>query len=84
MCVLSHSIMSNSLQSHDQCPAKLFFFHGISRLEYWSRLPFPTPGDLPDPGIKLRSLLFPTLAGRIFTTSVTWEAIFFLVGLVIK
>ena len=26
--------------------------HGISRQEYWSVLPFPSPGDLPDPGIK--------------------------------
>ena len=31
---------------------------GFSRQEYWSGLPFPSPGDLPDPGIKLRS---PTL-----------------------
>ena len=28
---------------------------GFSRQEYWSGLPFPTPGDLPDPGIKPRS-----------------------------
>ena len=28
---------------------------GFSRQEYWSGLPFPPPGDLPDPGIKLRS-----------------------------
>ena len=27
--------------------------HGISRQEYWSELPFPPPGDLPDPGIEL-------------------------------
>ena len=33
--------------------------------EYWSGLPFPLPGDLPDPGIKLTS---PTLAGGFFTT----------------
>ena len=32
-------------------------------------LPFPPPGDLPDPGIKLASLLFPALAGRVFTTA---------------
>ena len=31
---------------------------GFSRQEYWSRLPFSSPGDLPDPGIELR---FPTL-----------------------
>ena len=29
------------------------------RQEYWSRLPFPSPGDLPDPGIKPRSLMLP-------------------------
>ena len=27
-------------------------FMGFSRQEYWSRLPFPSPGDLPDPGIE--------------------------------
>ena len=32
---------------------------GFSRQEYWSGLPFPTPGDLPDPGIKLVSLMSP-------------------------
>jgi len=29
--------------------------HGISSQEHWSGLPFPSPGDLPDPGIKLQS-----------------------------
>ena len=41
---------------------------GFSRQEYWSRLPFPTPGDLPDPGIELVSLASPVLAGGFFTT----------------
>ena len=35
------------------------------RQEYWSGLPFPSPGDLPNPGIELMS---PALAGRVFTT----------------
>ena len=35
------------------------------REEYWSELPFPSPGDLPDPGIKPMS---PALAGALFTT----------------
>ena len=30
----------------------------FSRQEYWSGLPFPSPGDLPDPGIELRSHVF--------------------------
>ena len=34
-------------------------------------LPFPTPGDLPDPGIEPESLAFPALAGRFFTTNAT-------------
>ena len=32
---------------------------GFSRQEYWSGLPFPAPGDHPDPGIKLTSLVSP-------------------------
>ena len=44
---------------------------GFSRQEYWSGLPSPPPGDLPDPGIEPAS---PTLAGRFFTTSTNWEA----------
>ena len=40
-------------------------FMGFCRQEYWSGLPFPTPGDLPDPGIKPESSVF---AGRFFTT----------------
>ena len=39
--------------------------HGISRQEYWSGLPFPSPGDLPDPGMEPAS---PALTGRFFTT----------------
>ena len=34
---------------------------GISRQEYWSRLPFPSPGDLPHPGIEPVSLASPEL-----------------------
>ena len=44
---------------------------GFSRQEYWSGLPCPFPGDLPDPGIEPVSHLFPALAGRFFTTSTT-------------
>ena len=47
---------------------------GFSRQEYWSGLPCPPPGDLPNPGIKLRFLTSPALAGGFFTTSTTWEA----------
>ena len=40
-----------------------------SRPEYWSGLPFPTPGDLPDPGLEPMSLKSPSLAGGFFTMS---------------
>ena len=40
----------------------------FSRQEYWSGLPCLPPGNLPDPGIKLTSLVSPALAGRFFTT----------------
>ena len=47
---------------------------GFSRQEYWSELPCPPPGDLPNPGTELMSLMSPALAGGFFTTSATWEA----------
>ena len=51
---------------------------GVPRQEYWNGLPFPSPGDLPNPGIEpmsLVSLMSPALAGRFFTTSATWDAL---------
>ena len=45
---------------------------GFSRQEYWSGLSCPTPGDLPDPRIKLASFKSPALTGGFFTTSATW------------
>ena len=46
----------------------------FSRQEYCSGLPFPSPGDLPDPGIEPASLTSPALASGFFTTSSTGEA----------
>ena len=45
----------------------------FSRQEYWSGLPYPPPGDPPDPGIEHASLMSPALASSFFTTSTTWE-----------
>ena len=42
---------------------------GFSRQEHWSGLPFPSPGDLPDSGIKPESPAPPALAGKFFTTA---------------
>ena len=47
---------------------------GFSGQEYWSGVPFPTPGDHPNPGIESMSLTFSALAGGFFATSTTWEA----------
>ena len=41
---------------------------GFPRQEYWSGLPFTTPGDFRNPGIKAMSLASPVLAGGIFIT----------------
>ena len=48
---------------------------GFSRQGYWSRLPRPPPEDLPNPGIQSKSLVSPTLAGRVFTTSTTCKTL---------
>ena len=44
------------------------FSREFSRQEYWSGLPFPTPGDLPHPGIESVSPTSLALVGRFFTT----------------
>ena len=57
MCVcLAHSVVSDSVTHWTiACQAPLSM--GFSRQEYWSGLPFPSPGDLPDPGFKPASSL---------------------------
>ena len=47
---------------------------GFCRQVYWSGLPCPSPGALPHPGIEPASLTSLSQAGRLFTTSATWEA----------
>ena len=48
---------------------------GFSRQECRSGLPYPSPGDLPNPRIEPESLTSPALASGLFTTSGTWEAL---------
>ena len=57
-----------------QAPLSMEFL----RQEYWSRLPFPPPGDLSDPGIEPVSLASPTLAGRFFTTAPPAKSLLFI------
>ena len=61
--VFSRSVVSNSFATTVARQTPLFM--GFPRQEYWSGLPFPSPGDLPDPGIEPVS---PVLAGGFFTT----------------
>ena len=69
LCLRAQSCPSlcNPLGAADQAPLSIGFF----RQEYWNRLPFPSPGDLPDPGIKPTSLalqadsLSPSHRGRL-------------------
>ena len=74
MCVLSRSVVSDSLQAPwtiaHQAPLPVEF----SRHEYWSGLLCTSSGDLPDPGVEHSSLMSFALVGRFFTTGVTWEA----------
>ena len=63
--MLSHSVMRSSLQPHRLQLARLLCPQGFSREEYWSGLPCPPPGDLPNPGKDLPDQgiepLFPAL-----------------------
>ena len=55
MYMVSRSVVSDSLRPHGLQLARLLCPWGFSRQEYWSGLPCPPPGDLPNPGIEPRS-----------------------------
>ena len=68
VCVCAHSVTQSYLfmttwTIAHQAPLSV----GFPRQEYWSGLPFPPPGDLPNPGIEPESPVSPALAGRFFT-----------------
>ena len=73
-CLLSCSVVSNSLQAPWTVACQAPLSMRFSRQEYCSGLPFPSPGDLPNPGVEPGSLESPALAGRFSTTSASWEA----------
>ena len=65
VCELNFSVVSHSATpwtvAH-QAPMSMEFL----RQKYWSGLPFPSPGDLPDPGMELTSPASPSLTGGFF------------------
>ena len=74
VCVLSYfscvQLLATLRAVSHQAPLSM----GFTRQEYWSGLPCLLPGDLPNPGIELASLMSSALAGEFFTTNTTWEA----------
>ena len=82
LCVYIHILVCSVTQScltlcsHVDCSLAGPSVHGISQARIMEWLPFPAPGDLPDPGIKPRSLMSPALASRLFTTSTTWKTLY--------
>ena len=62
-------VVSDSLKPHGLQPTRLFCPGDFFKHKFWSGLPFPTPGDLPDPGIESVSFVSPALAGGFFSTA---------------
>ena len=68
MCVCSvASIVSNALQPSWTVARQALLSMEFSRQEYWSGLPLPTPGELPNLGNEPAYLASPILAGGFFT-----------------
>ncbi|XP_060263209.1 dynein light chain Tctex-type 3 isoform X1 [Ovis aries] len=64
MCMLSHFSPVRLFVTPWTVAHQVPLSTGSPRQEYWSGLPFPSPGDLPAPGIEPTSLMSPALAGR--------------------
>ena len=71
VCMLSHFSHVQLFATLWMVACQVYLSVEFSRQEYWSGLPFHSPGDLPDAGIKSESLMSPALAGGFFTTSAT-------------
>ena len=72
-CVLSRYRRARLLVTPWTVAHQALLSMGFSRQKHWSGLACLPPGDLPDPGIQLKSLMSSALAGGFFTTSTTWE-----------
>ena len=69
MCACSVAQLYPTLCDPMDCSPQSSSVHGILQARILNMLPFPTPGDLPDPGIKPRSFVSPALVSRFFTTA---------------
>ena len=65
--VLSRSVVSSSFATPSSIACQAALSIEFSKQEYWSGLPFSSPGGLPHSGIKPVSLVSPALAGGFFT-----------------
>ena len=70
VCQLSHRLFETLWTMAHQAPLSM----GFSRQEYWSGLPCPPLGDLPNPVIKPASFISPVLQADALPPSATWEA----------
>ena len=71
VCMSAKSLVSDSFVTLWTVALQAPLSMGFSRQEYWSGLPCPSPGDLPNPETEPGSPASPTLAGVFFTTSTT-------------
>ena len=75
MCVCAELLQScPTLSDPVDCSPPGSSVHGILQARTLEWVLCSPPGDLPDLVIKPKTLMFPTLAGRLFITSATWEA----------
>ena len=73
LCCCCYKVVSNSCNSMGYIALQDPLSMGFLRQEYWSGLPFPLPGGLPDPKIKPTLLMSLALTGRFFNNSTTLE-----------
>ena len=75
VCVHMRAQSCLTLRNPMDCSLPGSSAHGIFKQEYWSVLPFPSPGDLPDPGFEPSSPASPALAGTFSTSWANRESL---------
>ena len=74
VCVYVCSVLSDSVTAWTSVAHLASLSMGFLGQEYWSGLPFPTPGDLLDPGIEPKGFASPALSAGFFTTAMPGKA----------